>query len=175
MNERGPNPCACDHEAVFELADGGLSGGTARAVREHLDRCPGCRELYDRELELNAYLSSLDFPGPRASSCSVHRGVAMALPTRSPLARALWAGLAATLFALAFVYLELNGAEPLILAMNLLAAGWGFVSGSAGVASTVFAAAGPTILVVLVLGAVADLLIALALVSVHRGRRAREA
>ena len=173
MNEQGPNSHACDHELVFELADGGLTGETAAVLREHLDRCPGCRELYEHELDLNVYLSSLDFPVSR--SCSVHKDVAMALPTRSPFTRLLWAGLAVALFALAFVYLELNGADLVILTMSLLAAGWGFVSGSAGMASTVFAAAGPTILVVLAVGAVADLLIALALVSVQRGRRAREA
>ena len=121
MNERGPNPYACDHELVFELADGGLCGENAEALREHLGRCPDCRELYERELDLNAHLASLDFPEPR--SCSVHRGVAMALPTRSLSARLLWAALAATLLALVLVYLELNGAEPLILAAGVLAAG----------------------------------------------------
>ena len=173
MNERGPNPYACDHELVFELADGGLSGETAAALREHLDRCPDCRELYEHELDLNAYLGSVQFPEPR--SCSVHRGVAMALPTRSLWARLLWAALAATLLALVLVYLELNGAEPLILASGVLAAGWGLILGSAGVAQTLLAAAGSTILIVLAVGSLADLLIALAFVSVHRRRRAREA
>ena len=173
MREQGPNSCACDHELVFELADGGLDEGLAATLREHLEGCPECRELYERELELNAYLSSLDFPEPR--SCSVHRGVAMALPTRSLPTRLLWAALAVVLLALALVYLELNGAGPLILASSVLAAGWGLVLGSAGVARTVLAAAGSTILLVLVAGALADLLIALAFVSVHRRRRAREA
>ena len=173
MSEKGPNPCACDHELVFELADGGLAGETAAALREHLDLCPDCRELYERELELNACLASLDFPEPR--SCSVHRGVAMALPTRSLSARLLWAALAATLLALVLVYLELNGVQPLILAADVLAAGWGLILGSAGVAHTLLAAAGSTILIVLAVGFLADLLIAFAFVSVHRRRRAREA
>ncbi|QIN79424.1 hypothetical protein GBA65_13905 [Rubrobacter marinus] len=173
MSEHGPNPCGCDHEMVFELADGGLDGADAAPLRAHLERCAECRELYERELELNAYLSSARFPEP--SSCSVHRGVAMALPTRPLSARLLWAALAATLLALAFVYLELNGAEPLIVAAGVLAAGWGLVLGSAGVAHTLLAAAGSTILLVLVVGGLADLLIALAFVSVHRRRRAREA
>ncbi len=171
MSEHGPNHC--DHELVFELADGGLDDRAADPLRVHLERCPECRELYERELELNAYLSSADFPEPR--SCSVHRGVAMALPTRSLSARLLWAALAATLLALAFVYLELNGAQPLIVAAGVLAAGWGLVLGSADVAQTLLAAAGSTILLVLAVGGLADLLIALAFVSVHRRRRAREA
>lgn len=173
MNEQGPNPCACDHELVFELADGGLDAETAAPLREHLEECAECRELYEHELDLNSYLASVDFPEPR--SCSVHRGVAMALPTRALSARLLWAALAATLLALALVYLELNGAEPLILAAGILAAGWGLVLGSADVAQTLLAAAGSTIMFVLVVGAIVDLLIALAFVSVHRRRRAREA
>lgn len=173
MSEKGPNSCACDHELVFELADGGLAGETAAALREHLDFCPECRDLYERELDLNAYLASLEFPELR--SCSVHRGVAMALPTRSPFARLLWAALAATLLALVLVYLQLNGAEPLILAAGVLAAGWGLILGSAGVAHALLAAAGSTILIVLAVGFLADLLIALAFFSVHRRRRAREA
>ncbi len=163
----------CDHERVFELADGELEGEAARKVRSHLERCPGCHELYEREVDLNSYLCSLDFPGAR--SCSVHRGVAMALPTRSPVSRLLWAVLAAALLLLAFVYLELNGTQPVILAASMLAASWGFVSGSADVVRVVFAAAGPTVLLVLGFGALADLLIAMAFVAVSRGRRAREA
>ena len=171
MSVHGPNPC--DHELVFELADGGLDEELAAPLRAHLKDCSGCREVYHGELDLNAYLTSVDFPEPR--SCSVHRGVAMALPTRSLFVRLLWSALAVTLLALVFVYLELNGAEPLILAAGLLAAGWGIVLGSADVAHTLLAAAGSTILLVLAVGAVADLLIALAFVSVHRRRRAREA
>lgn len=163
----------CDHERVFELADGGLEGEAAREVRSHLERCPPCRELYEREVELNSYLNSLDFPAAR--SCSVHRGVAMALPTRSPVSRLLWAALAASLLLLALVYTGLNGTEPVILAASTLAACWGFVSGSADVVRAVFAAAGPTVLLVLGFGALVDLLIATAYVAVSRGRRAREA
>ena len=99
---------SCDHEKVFELADGDLEGEAARGVREPLGRCPGCRELYEHEVRLNSYLRSADFLGGRPS-CSVHKAVAMALPTRSPAARLLWAALAAVLLILAFVYLQLNG------------------------------------------------------------------
>jgi hypothetical protein len=99
----------------------------------------------------------------------------MALPTRPLLARLLWAALAATLLALVFVYLEFNGAEPLIVAAGILAAGWGLVLGSVDVAHAVLAAAGSTILLVLAVGTLVDLFVALAFVSVHRRRRAREA
>lgn len=173
MNERGPNPFSCDHELVFELADGGLDEGAAVPLRDHLKGCAGCRDLYERELDLNEYLSSLDFPGHCSSS--VHKGVAMALPTRSVASRLAWAALAATLLILALVYLELNGTEPLIVAAGVLAAGWGLLLGSADVAHALLAAAGSTLLLVLAVGMLADLLIALAFVSVHRRRRAREA
>ena len=167
--------CECDHEKVFVLADGGLEGEAARAVREHLGRCPGCRELYEHEVKLNSYLRSADFLEGRPS-CSVHKAVAMALPTRSPVSRLLWAALAAALLILAFVYLELNGTEPVILAASVLAACWGLVSGVADVVRAVLVAAGPTILLVLGVGALVDLLIATAaFVVVSRGRRAREA
>lgn len=173
MNERGSNPSPCDHELVFELADGGLDAGTAASVRAHLERCDECRELYERELDLNSYLASMDFPEPPA--CSVHKGVAMALPTRSMVARLLWAALAATLLVLALVYLELNGMAPLMRAAVVLDAGRGLLLGSADVARILMTAAGSTVLLVLAVGALADLLIALAFLSVQRRRRAREA
>jgi anti-sigma factor RsiW len=166
--------CGCDPEKVFELADGGLSPEQRREVRTHLASCPECHELYERELDLNAFLSSLDFS--RMCSRSVHRGVAMALPTRSVGARVLWGVLAFSLLVTALISLELNGTEPVILAMSILGACWGLVAGSADVARAVFAAAGPTILLVLALGALADIIIALAVVSVrNRVRRTREA
>lgn len=177
MSSEGPDfePCDCDHERIFELAVGDLSPEAARDIRRHLQRCPGCRELYEHETELNCYLDSMNFPEPRP--CSVHRGVAMALPTRSRAARLSWAALAGALLVVALVYLELNGTEPVMVAMSVLTACWGFVSGSAGIVSAVLTAAGSTILLVLAVGALADLLIALAFVFVRlsRGRRTREA
>ena len=174
FEDPGSAPRGCDHEMVFDLADGGLDGEAAREVRSHLRHCPGCRELYEHEIRLNAYLGSLDFQGSR--SCSVHRAVAMALPTRSAVSRLLWAALAGALLLLAVVYLELNGTDPVMMVMGVLAACWGFVSGSADVARAVLAAAGPTVLLVLGVGALADLVIATAAyyVAVSRGRRARE-
>lgn len=163
----------CNPEKVFELAEGYLDHEQGRETREHLVSCSGCRELYERELELNACLSSLDFSGIR--SRSVCQNVAMALPTRPKEIRFLWGVLAAALFVAALVTLELNGAEPVLLAMSGLGALWGWISGSADVARAVFAATDSTILPLLALGALLDALIALMVVTVSRGRRAREA
>jgi hypothetical protein len=174
--ERGASDqgsCSCDHQKVFELADGSLSLEQEEGTREHVISCTGCRELYERELRLNTHLGSLDFF--EACQRSVCQGVVMALPTRPARARVLWGLLAAALLVAALVTLELNGAEPVMLTMSVLGAGWGFVSGSADVARAVFAAAGSTILLMLALGAVLDVLIALAVVAVTRGRRVREA
>lgn len=166
--------CGCDPEKVFELADGALNIEQEREVRKHLASCPGCRELYERERDLSAFLCSLDFS--RMHSRSVCQSVAMALPTRSLGARVLWGLLAGVLLVAALVSLELNGTEPVILAMSILSACWGLIVGSTEVTRAVFAAAGPTILLALILGALADVLIALTVVFVkNRGRRAREA
>jgi len=173
MSTCGQDPYGCDPEKVFELADGSLDTGQESEVRGHLSSCPGCRELYERELDLNAFLNSLDFS--RVRSRSVCPVVAMALPTRTARVRVLWGLLASALLVAALVSLELNGTEPVILVMSILGACWGLVEGSADVARAVFAAAGTTILLALGLGALMDVLIALALVSVSRGRRAREA
>lgn len=170
----GPGERPCDHERIFELADGDLEPGEAREVRHHLEECGSCQELYEREVGLNSYLRSREFLEGRPS-CSVHRGVAMALPTRSPLARLLWAALAGALLIFALAYLESKDAEPEMLAMSVLAACWGIVTGAADVVRAVLTAAGPIILLVLALGALADLLIALVYVFASRRRRAREA
>src|SRR5919199_2975861 len=162
------DPCDCDPEKVFELADrgGGPDGPDLeqeRKIQEHLASCSGCRELYERELDLNAFLRSLDFSELR--SRSVSRSVAMALPTRSARARFLWGLLASTLLVVAFISLEFNGTEPVILAISTLGTCWSFVVGLAAVTRAVLVAAGPIILFVLVLGALADVFIALAIVS----------
>ena len=173
-NASGPCRDACDPEKVFELAEGNLETDQEREVREHLASCAGCQERYERELDLNAYLSSLDV-SRLCSSRSVCQGVAMALPTRPAKVRILWGLLASALLVAALVSLELNGTEPVILAMSALGTCWGLVAGSAHVARAVFAAAGTMILLALALGTLTDVLIALAVVSVSRGRRAREA
>ena len=173
MSVYGQGPRGCDHEKVFELADGSLETAWESEVRGHLVSCAECRELYERELELNVYLSSLEFSRTRPRS--VCQGVAMALPTRPAKVRVLWGLLAGALLVVALASLELNGAQPVMLAMSILGACSGLVAGSADVARAVLAAAGTTILLALALGALMDILIALAVLSVSRGRRAREA
>ena len=98
----------------------------------------------------------------------------MALPTRAAKVRILWGLLASALLVASLVSLELNGTEPVSGAMNVLGACWGLIAGSAHVARAVFATAGTIILLALALGALTDVLIALAVISVSRGRRARE-
>jgi hypothetical protein len=172
----GLDPCGCDPEKVFEFADGGgseLSPEQERKMREHLASCPGCRELYERELDLNAFLSSLDFSG--GCSRSVSRGVAMALPTRSLGIRVLWGLLAGALLIVAFASSGFDGTKPVILTMSAVGACWDLLAGSVAVARMVFVTAGPAILLVLALGALADLLIVFAVLFASRYRRAREA
>ena len=163
----GPRPC--DPEPIFELADGSLAPEQEREVRAHLRDCRGCRELYERELRLNASLGSLAFEEPR----SVCRGVAMALPTRSLRARLLWAGLAVVLLLTASVTLMLGGTNLAALFVEALGFFWGFVAGLADVIRVVFAAVGPALLVALALGALVDLVVVALYLSVSR-RRARE-
>ena len=170
------DPRVCNPEKVFELADQdaaaeSLEVGEERELRNHLARCRECRELYERELDLNAFLSSLDF---QADSRSVHRGVAMSLPTRSAGGRVMWGLLAVVLLLAALSSLELEAAQPIMLSMGILGAFWALISSSVEVLIAIVDAAGLTILLLLVLGALADLLIALAVVFSRR-RRAQEA
>jgi anti-sigma factor RsiW len=164
------SPGRCDPEAIFELADGALGPGRAYEVRAHLNDCPGCRELYEKELELNAYLRSIEFVEPR----SVCPGVAMALPTRPLKARLLWAALALLLLLVASLALSLDGTNPAVFAVNVLGVFWSFVSGFADVVRAMLVVAGPILLVALAVGALLDLFIAATLLRTTR-RRAREA
>jgi predicted anti-sigma-YlaC factor YlaD len=107
-------PHHCDPEPIFELADGSLGPDQEREVRTHLRDCRGCRNLYERELRLNASLGSLDFEQPR----SVCQGVAMALPTRSLRARLLWAGLAIVLLLIQVVFAIVGPALLVALAVG---------------------------------------------------------
>ncbi len=177
MNHPGKaGPRGCDPEKVFELADRdaaeSLDAREEWEVRDHLARCGECRELYERELDLSAFLGSLDFS--RASSRSVHRGVAMALPTRSAGGRIIWGLLAAVLLVTALASLEFEATQPVMLAMGILSAFWALISSSVEVVTAIVDAAGLTILLLLVLGGLADVLIALAVV-LSRRRRAQEA
>jgi predicted anti-sigma-YlaC factor YlaD len=160
----------CDPQVIFELADGALGPERVREIQEHLEACPGCRKLYERELELSAFLSSLELEEPR----SVYPGVAMALPTRPLKARLLWAVLALALLLVASLALSLEGIHPVVFAVNALGVFWGVVSGFADVARTILVAAGPVLFVALAVGALLDLSLAAALLWTTR-RRARAA
>ena len=164
----GPRECRCDSEVVFELADGALDADRAREARAHLDGCPGCRELYERELELNALLRSAELADPR--SRSVCPMVAMALPTRPLKARILWATLALILLAVASLALSLDGTNPIVFAVNALDAFWGVVAGLADVVQTMLVAAAPILLLALAVGTLLDLCLAAALFWTTRRR-----
>ncbi len=163
-------PCRCDPQVIFELADGELGPELAREVRDHLEACPGCRKLYEKELKLNTFLGSLELAEPR----SVRPGVVMALPTRPLKARLLWATLALALLLVASLALSLDGTNPAVFAVNALGVFWGVVSGFADVAATILVAVGPVLLVALAVGALLDLSLAAALLWMTR-RRARAA
>ena len=163
-------PGHCDPQAIFELTDGALGPERAREIRAHLEVCAGCSELYEKELELSAFLGSMELAEPR----SVCQGVAMALPTRPLKARLLWAVLALGLLVAASLASSLDGIHPAVFAVNALGLFWGVVSGFADVAMTLLIAAGPLLLVALVVGALLDLLLAAVLLWTTR-RRTRAA
>jgi predicted anti-sigma-YlaC factor YlaD len=170
--QRGRGPL-CDPEAIFELADGALGAEREREVRAHLRGCPECRDLYEKELNLNSLLlETLEFA--EAPSQSVCRGVAMALPTRPLKVRFLWAALAVALLLVASVALSLDGTNPAVFAVNALDVFWGLVSGFTDLISTVFIATGTVLLGALAVGALVDLLIAATVIVLTR-RRTREA
>ena len=169
--ERATEPL-CDPETIFELADGALGAEREREIRAHLRGCPECRDLYEKELNLNALLETLEFA--ELPSQSVCRGVAMALPTRPLKVRFLWAALAVALLLVASVALSLDGTNPAVFAVNALGVFWGVVSGFADVATTILVAVGPVLLVALAAGALFDLSLAAALLWMTR-RRARAA
>ena len=165
-----PGGSCCDPEKVFGLSDRGLPPEQEIEVREHLDRCASCKELYEEELQLSARMGKIEVGEAR----SVCREVAMALPTRLVGVRILWAGLATALLVTASVALSLDGTNPAALVVDSVGVFWGLVSGLAEVAEAFFVAVGPALLVALGIGAVLDLLIAGVVFSVSR-RRAPEA
>ena len=164
------DPRRCDPQVIFELADGALGPERTREVRDHLEACPSCRKLYAKEQELNAVLDSLEF----VESRSVCPGVVMALPTRPTKTRLLWAALALALLLVASLALSLEGTHPALFAVSSLNVFWGIVAGFADVAQTILVAAGPVILVALVVGALLDLVLAAARLWTTR-RRSRPA
>ena len=162
----------CDPEAIFELADCALGAERESEIRAHLRGCPGCRDLYEKELNLNAFLETLEFAEP--TSQSVSQGVVMALPTRPVKTRFLWGDLALALLLVASLALSLDGTNPAVFAVNALDLFWGLVSGFADVIDVVFIATGTMLLGALDVGALIDLLIA-ATVLVLTRRRTRPA
>lgn len=165
-------PRRCDPETVFELADGALGAERAHEARAHLDDCPPCRELYERELEINALLRSTELADPR--SRSVCPMVAIALPTRPLKARLLWTSTALILLLVASLALSLDGVNPVVFAVNTLGVFWGVVAGFADVTRTTVIAAGPILLAALAVGALLDLCLVAAFLWTTR-RRSREA
>ncbi len=167
-----PRERRCDPEAIFELADGVSSSRCARETLAHLDVCPACREVYEREVELGAFLRTADLSEPRARSvCAL---VAIALPTRPLKARLLWASLALVLLLLAFVALSLEGTNPLVFGSNALGTFWGVLAGLTDLVRTMLVAAAPILLLALVVGALLDLCLASVVLWTTR-RRSREA
>lgn len=146
----------CDPELVFELADGALTPERRRQARTHLEACPGCRELYERETDLSARLVALDLGAPR----SVCREVAMALPTRPLKVRLLWAAVAAVLLSAAVVALNMVGDSPVAFATGVMGVFWNYAGMFANALGAVLDVAGPALLVALAAGAVADLVLA---------------
>ena len=160
------DPC-CDPEVVFELAEGALPPARRSEVRAHVEACPECQDLYEREKDLSRFLCSAEFAGLRERS--VCRNVAMELPTRPFGARILWAALAAVMLAAALAVLSLNGtAGNVISAANILGGFWGYVSGVVDMFHTMFAIVGWAVLIALAVGALVDLIIAAAVVTVTR-------
>ena len=168
---RNPD-CGCDPEVVFELAERALGPGQEREVRRHLDACPGCRELYEREIRLNERLGSLKFSetAPR----SVCESVAMALPTRPVKARLMWALLAVGLLVTALFALVTQGLNPAASVADAMGTFQDMSLVMSDLLGTALTAAGSVILLALAVGAVLDLLLAAVLFSVVR-RRTREA
>lgn len=168
----GSPPEGCDPTRIFELAEGSLRPEEAREVRSHLEGCAGCRELHERERGLNACLGSLSFSEEvwvRSGAHATHKSVAMALPTRCRVARAVWALLAGALLVSVAAVPEWDGlVGAVVLALGALAALWGLATVGADVIRAVLAAAGSTVLLVLVLGALVDLLVAAAVLLARR-------
>jgi len=159
----------CDHEAVFELADGGLGPSRGREVRDHLEDCPGCKDEYRRELGLSRSLCSLEYAASRSGSIS--RSVAMALPTRRLRARFMWTLLAAALLAVSLLALEIYQSDPIVPVVDALSLFWGFVAGAADVARAALATVGSVLLIALGIGTFLDLLIAAAVLTAARRSR----
>ncbi|WP_047864582.1 anti-sigma factor [Rubrobacter aplysinae] len=176
-------------EEIFDLCEGSLEPAHEREVISHLRVCAGCREAYRRENSLTAALSGSGKDGEkgsgRAGSASGRRpgerrpgtasSVAMAIPTRSAATRAVWGVGAAALLAAALFSLSLRSVGPITFLNDLMAACWGLTSGLSDATGIIFAVSGGTVLVALIVGTLADALIAVTLLAVARWWRPRGA
>lgn len=166
----------CSSEEIFELCEGSLDRARERAVRSHLRECPECRRLHAREMSLS---SALTGSGGRADGGSTGgdtaSSVAMAIPTRSAIHRAVWGVGAAGLLTLVMLSLSVYSVWPVTLVTEFMAASWGLTSGASDAAGILIAVSGSTILVALIVGALVDTLIAATLLAVARWWRPRGA
>lgn len=178
MTPGAPGGGCCTAEEVFEYVDGSLEPGREREVRAHLRRCGRCEELRERERSLSAALRS---PGLREMGWLEERGggashrVAMALPTRSPYAKAMWGGGAALILVAALVSLSLHSVQPFSSLTRFMSLCWGLTSGLSDAAGVILAVSGWTILAALAIGALVDVLIAATVIAAARWWRLRGA
>lgn len=164
--------CNCDPEAVFELAENTLSPEDEKEVRDHLARCGGCRDLFQKELELSAFLLSAEFSGRgRIPEQSVCRGVAMSLPTRPLRVRLIYGFGALALLLTALLALQVFGARPALYVLDFLSTGWGFIAGVVDVINVVLSVAGPALLLALAAGALLDLVLVSVVLSIFSRSR----
>lgn len=166
----------CSSEEIFELCEGSLDRDRERTVRSHLRECPECRGLHAREMSLSLALTGnggrAEAGSPRGDTAS---SVAMAIPTRSAVHRAVWGVGAAGLLVLALLSLSMYSVWPVTLVTEFMATSWGLTSGASDAAGILIAVSGSTILVALIVGALVDTLIAATLLAVVRWWRPRGA
>lgn len=168
----------CEQEEIFEFCEGTLQPVHARRVRDHLKQCANCRSLYEQEASLSAALSHPEADrgetsNPKRTSHArpmVSHRVAMALPTRSVIAKVVWGGGAAALLVMALISLSLHSVQPFTFITHFMGICWGLASGISDAADILMAVSGQTILVALVVGALVDALIVATLLVAARWR-----
>jgi hypothetical protein len=172
----GADVRCCSFEEIFELCEGSLERARERAVLTHLRECPECQSLHAREMSLSLALTG---NGGRAEAGSARgdtaSSVAMAIPTRSAVHRAVWGVGAAGLLVLALLSLSTYSVWPVTLVTEFMATSWSLTSGASDAAGILIAVSGSTILVALIVGALVDTLIAATLLAVARWWRPRGA
>ena len=157
---------------MFDLAEATLSPEREKEVRGHLSRCPGCKELYEKELDLSVFLSSAEFSAQRKlPEGSVCRGVVMSLPTRPLRARLLWSFGALALLFTTLLTLQVFGARPAMYVLDFLSSGWGFIAGMVEVVDVVISVTGPALLPALAAGALLDLVVVFTVLTIFNRSR----